>query len=92
MYMHIFIVFHYGLSQNIDKYTISIYLIIIYNIKYIIIKTDNIPVLYSRTLLSLSMYNSLHLLTPNSQSIPSPPLFPRKKCLFYISHFGSLLK
>ena len=60
---------------------------IIYNTKYIIIKTDNIPVLYSRILLFLSMYNSLHMLTPNSQSIPSPPLFPRKNAFSTLVSF-----
>ena len=35
-----------------------------------------LPVLYSRTsLLIQSKYNSLHLKTPNSQSIPLPPPF-----------------
>ena len=35
------------------------------------------PVLYSRTSLFIhSLYNSLHLLTPNSHSIPPPPPSP----------------
>ena len=42
--------------------------------------------LYSRTLLFIhSLYNSLHLLTPNSQSIPSPspsPLGNHKSVLY----------
>ena len=34
------------------------------------------PVVYNRTLFIYSIYNSLHLLIPNSQFIPPPPLFP----------------
>ena len=39
--------------------------------------------LYSRTLLFIrSIYNSLCLLTPNSQSIPAPPLGNHKSVLY----------
>ena len=43
------------------------------------------PVLYSKTLLFIhSIYNSLHLLTPNSQFIPSPPPHPcPPHCIFH---------
>ena len=44
------------------------------------------PVLYSRTLLFIhSIYTTLHLLIPNSQSIPTPPLLPlgNHKSVFY---------
>ena len=34
------------------------------------------PVLHSRTLFIHPTYNSLHLLIPNSQPIPSPPAPP----------------
>ena len=45
------------------------------------------PVLYSRTLsFILSIYNSLHLLIPNSQSVPPPPFFPlgNHKSVLYV--------
>ena len=54
----------------------------------------NIPVLYSRTLLFInSIYNDLHLLTPNSQYVfPSPPFpFGNHKFIFYVSESLSVL-
>ena len=46
------------------------------------------PVLYSRTLLFIhSIYNSLHLLTPNSQSIPFNPSPLATTSLFFFFNF-----
>ena len=48
------------------------------------------PVLYSRTLLFIhSVYNSLHLLMSNSQSIPPPPHLPlgNHKSVLYVNQF-----
>ena len=55
------------------------------------------PELHSRTLLFIhSIYASLHLLNPNSQSFPSPPPLPRKPqvsslCLCVCFHFVDML-
>ena len=62
------ILFHYGLSQDIEYSSL---------------------VLYSRTLLFINLiYNTLHLLIPNSQSIhPLTPTFLAITSLFSVSQF-----
>ena len=51
------------------------------------------PVLYRRTLLvTHPVCNSLHLLTPNSHSIPPPPLLPldNHKSVLYVCEYVSV--
>ena len=74
MYIHIYILFHilfhYGLSQDIEYSSL---------------------VLYSRTLLYINLiYNTLHLLIPNSQSILPPLPLPIGNHRFVLYVWGSV--